>query len=412
MRNRVQGPGGPSAGPRVVPRAALGLALAAALAAAAALALGWARSPGGGEVRATFSAASALAGGDTAGFARAVAPRDLVFPEDHGAHPRYRTEWWYLTGNLEDEGGRRFGYQLTFFRNALRPEPVGRRSAWDTNQLWMAHFALTDVEGGTHRAAERLGRGAVGIAGAETEPFRVWLEDWELRGEGADGVFPLRLRAREGEWAVDLVLSRGKPLVLQGDRGHSRKGPEPGNASYYYSFTRIPTEGVVEVPEGRHRVRGASWMDREWSTSALGEEHVGWDWFSLQLSDGYDLMFFELRRADGTPDPLNHGVLVRPDGGYRRLSASEVELEPTGRWQSPLDGAAYPSGWVLRIPGEGVELELRPVLEDQEMNLSVRYWEGALDVRGSGVAGPVDGWGFAELTGYGEGTVRARGGDG
>jgi len=389
-------------------RALVAVGLIALLAGAVALAL---RLSGGPEegVRATLSAAGALAGADTAGFARAMAPRAFVFPDDHGAHPGYRTEWWYLTGNLTDADGRRFAWQLTFFRNSLSPEPPERASAWSTNQLWMAHFALTDVESGRHRAFERFARGAVGLAGAETEPLRVWLDDWELRGSGAGGisadprdVFPLTLVAQDEEWAIDLTLDAGKPIVLQGDRGWSRKGPEPGNASYYFSFTRMPTRGRVTVEGRTFEVEGASWMDREWSTSALGPEHLGWDWFSLQLSDGRELMFFELRRDDGRPEPLNHGVLVEPDGSYRPLSADAFEVEVLDRWTSPLDGARYPSGWRVRIPLERIDLEVIPVVRDQEMNLSVRYWEGAVEVGGTGVDGPITGVGFVELTGYGE----------
>jgi predicted secreted hydrolase len=353
-------------------------------------------------VRATLSAVGAIAGDDTAGYARAVAPRPFVFPADHGAHPEFRTEWWYFTGNLEGEAGRAFAFQLTFFRSALAPRVPERASGWSTNQLWMAHFALTDEAGRTHRAWERFARGAGGLAGASSDPVTVWVEDWSGRGPEGGGFFPLRLQAREGDWALDLTLDEGKPVVLQGEEGLSRKGSEPGNASYYFSFTRMPARGAVVVEGVRHPVSGRAWLDREWSTSALGSDHVGWDWFSLQLSDGRELMFFELRRADGLADPLNHGALVEPDGRSRTLGGAEVELEALGSWESPLDGVRYPSGWRLRIPGEGVDLRLVPLLPDQEVMLSFRYWEGAVRVEGMGVEGPVEGMGFVELTGYGE----------
>lgn len=382
------------------------------------------------EVRATLSAAEALAGGDTAGFARAMEVRPFVFPDDHGAHPGYRTEWWYLTGHLEavDPGagagaeGREFGFQLTFFRNSLAPDAPERASAWSTNQLWMGHFAITDVTTGRHLHEERFSRGAAGLAGAVADPFRVWLEDWELARlpdappvEGSGSAFPFRLRASlagpvggasgpgldaRGPASLDLRVDEGKPPVLQGDRGLSQKGPEPGNASFYLSWTRMPVRGTLRLGDARLDVQGEAWMDREWSTSALGEVHLGWDWFSLQLDDGRELMFFELRRRDGAPDPLNHGALVAADGTSRHLDGSAVELEVLDRWASPLDGAEYPSGWRLRVPDQGLDLVLTPRVRDQEMNVSFRYWEGALEVRGTADGRPVRGRGYAELTGY------------
>jgi predicted secreted hydrolase len=398
--------------------------IAAVLGALAWAALRLSAPPERSPVRATLSAAEALAGGDTAGFERALEPRPFRFPEDHGPHPGFRTEWWYLTGHLEAEdaaavgdpsgaGARReFGFQLTFFRSALAPDAPGRDSAWSTNQLWMGHFALTDVGSGRHLHEERFARGAAGLAGAEADPFRVWLEDWELARlpgapprEGSGSAFPFRLRASLAhgpEAGLDLVLEEGKAPVLQGDRGLSQKGPEPGNASFYLSWTRMPVRGSVRIDGEALDVRGEAWMDREWSTSALGDVHRGWDWFSLQLDDGRELMFFELRRRDGARDPLNHGALVAADGGWRRLEGSEVELEVLGRWSSPLDGATYPSGWRLRVPGEALDLVLTPRVPDQEMNVSFRYWEGALEVEGTAAGRPVGGRGYAELTGYAE----------
>lgn len=359
-------------------------------------------------VTATLSAAEALAGTDTEGFARAETVRPFVFPEDHGPHPDYRTEWWYLTGHLDGEGGEAYGFQLTFFRNALAPQAPDRASAWSTNQLWMGHFALTDVGTGVHLAEERFARGAGGLAGARADPFRVWLEGWELARdpeapprEGSGSAFPFRLFASTEEGAfLELEVEEGKTPVLQGDEGLSQKGPEVGNASYYLSWTRMPLRGRVRM-EGREvEVTGEGWMDREWSTSALDEVHRGWDWFSLQLDDDREIMFFELRRADGARDPLNHGAVVEPDGRWRVLGPDEVRLEVTGWWESPLDGARYPSGWEVEIASEALRLTLTPRVQDQEMNVSVRYWEGALTVEGTRGGVPVAGRGYAELTGY------------
>ncbi len=232
---------------------------------------------------------------DLNGFARAEGPRPLVFPDDHGPHDDFQTEWWYFTGNLTAESGEQFGYQLTFFRRALAPpaDRVARDSTWAAEQVYLAHFALTDVADGKHVAFERLARGAAGLAGAQAAPFRVWLEDWAVSAVGdgslSDIGAPVHLSATEGDTSLDLTLRNGKPPVLQGDRGYSRKGPEPGNASYYYSLTRLATEGTVAVGGQTYQVQGASWMDHEFSTSALGPEQVGWDWFSLQLDDGTEL---------------------------------------------------------------------------------------------------------------------------
>ena len=342
-----------------------------------------------------------LAGEDGGRFARAVAPRDFSFPRDHGPHPDFRTEWWYFTGNLAAaDGQREFGYQLTFFRSALTDEPAPRESAWATSQAYMAHFALSAPgnPGQEFFSYERYARGAGGMAGAETGPFRVWLEDWSA--EGGDGIPPLRLRGVTDEVAIDLELAPGKPPVLQGDRGLSQKGREPGNASYYYSFTRLPTTGRIDVGGTSFEVAGASWMDREWSTSVLDEGVVGWDWFSLQLDDGRDLMVYQLRRADGTADPLSAGSLVAGDGSYRTLAGAEYRIEPLASWSSPATDRAYPSRWRLTVPSAKLELEVDPVLEAQELSHSFVYWEGAVRVRGTAGGEPLAGRGYVELTGY------------
>lgn len=377
------------------------LLLAVGLAAAA----WWAVGDGSGEadeaggVSAGLSAAGALAGSDTAGFARATGPRPFEFPRDYGPHPEYRTEWWYLTGTLESDAGRDFGFQLTFFRTALQPEPVERASVWNTNQVWMAHFAVTDVDAGQHHAFERFARGAAGLAGAMAAPFRVWLHEWELAGTG-DAAFPMQLLARQDDTELQLVLDEGKGPVLQGEEGWSRKGPEPGNASYYLSWTRMPARGTVTVDGERHDVVGTAWMDREWSTSALGPDVEGWDWYSLQLSDGRELMFFELRRSDGGTDPMNHGSLVAEDGGVQALASDDVQIEVLDHWESPVDGTRYPARWRIRVPSEELDLTLVPKLADQEMRLSFRYWEGAVDIEGMAGERPVTGSGYVELTGY------------
>ena len=347
------------------------------------------------------SVTTLLGGEESDGFARATAPRAFRFPDDHGPHPKFRHEWWYFTGNLRGPGSRRFGYQLTFFRFALSPDPPARGSRWATNQAYMAHFAVTDVQGNRFHHFERTGRGAFGLAGATGSPLRVWLDDWSAEGKRTS-TLPIRLRAVEDGASIDLVLDTARPIVLQGDRGLSRKGAAPGNASYYYSMTRLATRGSVRVDGVSFPVEGNSWLDREWGTSSLEKGQTGWDWFALQLSDGRDLMFYRLRRGDGSTDPFSAGTLVLPDGSARPLSPADVRIEILGFWRSPESGARYPSRWRVLLPSEGMELEVVPRLADQEWRTAVRYWEGAVKARGTSGGEPVEGEGYVELTGYGE----------
>lgn len=374
-----------------------GRLLLAALVLAAAACGGDSPAPGPSD---TANVTTFLGGADDeARFARADMPKQFRFPEDHGAHPAYRSEWWYLTGNLADEAGRHFGYQLTFFRFALTPVAASRESAWGTDQLWMAHFAVTDTAAGRFHRGERFERQALGLAGAEAAPFRVWLADWELASTG-DAMFPLRLRAHTGEVRLSLLIDAGKPLVLQGEDGLDPKGPEPGNASYYYSFTRLPTHGSLGVADERFTVSGNTWIDREWSTSVLGPDLEGWNWFALQLEDGSDLMYYRLRRKDGGTSPFSGGILVAPDGAVAaRFTAADATLEPTEHWLSPATGVRYTVGWRLVVPRLALELDIRPRIPDQEMDLTVRYWEGAVSVAGRRGDAPISGVGYAEHAG-------------
>ena len=344
---------------------------------------------------------------DDARFARADTPREFRFPQDHGAHPDYRTEWWYLTGNLETGAGRHFGFQMTFFRFGIDAEPPERPSAWATDQLWMAHFAVTDTDAREFHADEKFERQALGLAGAQAAPFRVWLDDWELAsaGDGDADWFPLRLVADGDEFALDLGIDEGKPLVLQGEDGLDPKGPEPGNASYYYSFTRLPAEGRVRIGDTEHAVSGLVWMDREWSTSVLGPGVEGWNWFAIQLDDGYDLMYYRLRQTDGGTAPYSGGLLVDPDGEVAaRYGADQARLEASGHWKSPETGIRYTVAWRLQVPHLGIDLAVTPRMPGQELDLSVRYWEGAITVEGERDGSPVTGVGYAEHAG-----VSARG---
>jgi len=350
--------------------------------------------PRAGEI----TVAEALGGAPAAGFARATAPRRFSFPDDHGPHPGFRTEWWYFTGNLSAADGRRFGYQLTFFRVALVPEPVERPSRWGTDAVFMAHFALTDVAGKRFHHAERFSRSALGLAGAGGRPLRVWLEEWAAVETTAEP-WSMRLSAGEGDAAIDLTVRSLKPAVLHGEGGLSRKSGEPGNASYYYSLTRMATSGTVRAGGETFAVTGTSWLDREWSTSALGNDQVGWDWFALQLDDGREIMYYRLRRRDGTTDPSSAGTLVAADGSAHHLDADAVALVPREWWTSTDGAARYPSRWQLQIPSAAIDLEIVPRLAAQELRASVRYWEGAVAVKGTTDKG-LHGVGYVELTGY------------
>jgi predicted secreted hydrolase len=358
----------------------------------------------------TLAVGDALGGASPEGYARALAPRPMVFPEDHGPHPEYRTEWWYYTGNLTAASGRHFGFQLTFFRIGLAPGPTPRASAWASREAYMAHFALTDTGGRRFSASSRLSRAALGLAGAQARPFRVWVEDWSAEGVGGAAT-PVKLRAAEDDVAIELTLDTAKLVVLQGDRGFDRKGPEPGNASYYYSLTRMPARGRVTIGASSLEVSGLAWMDREWSTSSLGADLAGWDWFALQLDDGREVMLYQLRRADGRPDRFSAGSVVGVDGSSRTLAPDDFRIEALETWTSPRGGARYPSRWRISIPGERLELEVRPRLADQELALAVRYWEGAVAVAGRAGEHTIGGAGYVELVGYampgaGRGTPR------
>ena len=353
-----------------------------------------ARAPVGARV----SVAEAMSG-DTTGYARADRVRPFVFPADHGPHPAFKAEWWYVTGNVRatDGSGRRFGVQFTVFRSALAPaaDGAGRASGWAARQLYMAHVAVGDVANERFYDAERFARGAAGLAGATAEPVAAWLGPVRLDAVGdAGGAVPMRLRGEADGAAFDLTARPLKPVVLQGDRGLSQKGPGAGNASYYYAQTRMATTGTVTVGGEAVPVEGLTWLDREWSTSALSADQVGWDWFALHLDDGRDLMLYQLRRRDGTKDPLSKGSLVAPDGAKTPLDAVDYSLVPLTTWTSP-SGGRYPVRWRVRVPSAGIDAVVEATFEAQELDATVQYWEGAVDVAGS-----VAGVGFLEMTGY------------
>jgi predicted secreted hydrolase len=332
-------------------------------------------------------------------FARAIGVREFVLPRDHGPHFDYETEWWYYTGNLVADDGRPVGFQLTFFRRGLSPSPPPVGPGLRTNQIYFAHLALTDVSGQRHEFFERWSRGSAGLAGAQAEPFMVWLDDWRAAGITAEGR-SVRLRAHDGAWSIDLALVATKPLVRHGERGLSPKSSTPGNASYYIGYTRMTATGWVSTGEQPFSARGTAWFDHEWSTSALGPGAVGWDWFSLQLDDERELMFFGIRLGNGGIEPASGGTLIEKDGQTRRLGSTEVTVEVLERWRSPQSGALYPVRWHLVSTVAGLDLQVDRRLDTQELRTSFTYWEGAVSLRGTSRGRAVSGAGFVEMTGY------------
>ena len=342
----------------------------------------------------------------SSGFARAEGPRPLSFPADFGPHPGFQTEWWYYTGNLQTSDGRRFGYQLTFFRRALLPPDVNtaRPSDFAASQVYMAHFTLTDVSAGQFHVDERFERGAAGLAGAQAQPdYRVWLHDWsvqsavKLQGSAGDRY---QLHAENGGVSIDLQLTDLTGPVLQGEQGYSRKGADPSNASYYYSQPRLQTSGQIVVDGASYPVSGLSWMDHEFSTSSLQSDEIGWDWFALQLSDGSELMVYDFRLTGGGIGAYSNGTLIHPDGSTQTLSHADFQIEVLSSWKSPHSGATYPAGWRVRVPSQGIDLTVSPLLADQELNVSYSYWEGAVKISGQKDGQAVSGYGYVELTGY------------
>lgn len=332
-------------------------------------------------------------------FARAVEVRPFKFPADHGPHYEYQTEWWYYTGNLWAEDGDRFGYQFTIFRRGLSPGTPRAGEGLVTNQVYFAHLALTDIERETHRYDERFSRGAGGLAGARAEPFEVHIEDWSVRSHDIDAG-KVHLSAASSDFNLDLELEAVKPLVKHGVDGLSAKSDQVGNASYYLSFTRMDTLGTLSLDGREFEVQGSSWFDHEWSTSVLGRGAVGWDWFGLQFDDGRELMLYQIRRSDGSVDAVSGGTMVGEDGEAHRLSAQEIQVLNLGAWTSEESGATYPSGWRILIPSLELTLEVEPWIDDQEMEVSFTYWEGAVQVRGAQGGKEFFGNGYVELTGY------------
>lgn len=361
--------------------------------------------PGSSSTPPALRVSSILGNDADTAFARA---RDVIpfeFPRDHGAHPEYRSEWWYLTVVLTDADGHDYGVQFTLFRYALSAQPASP-GPWQTGQAYMAHLGVTDVRAGLHEGRVAFARGHPEQAGVQAAPLRAYLKNWHLAQVSPPGA-PLALQLTATARAdateplnVSLRVEQARPVLLQGNAGLSAKGPE--QASYYYSLPRMSATGTLRIGEREVAVTGQGWLDREWSTSVLGSHLVGWDWFALQLADGRDLMLFNLRRHDGARDPYDYGVIATDDGEQRKLGPADFALTPT-RWWTDDAGTEWPVAWRFELGQETFDVEA--LLDDQLMSLGVIYWEGIVAVRRDGQR---LGGGYMELTGYREGMQAPR----
>jgi predicted secreted hydrolase len=345
-------------------------------------------------------AGTSISTGIPSGFVAVDGSRPLTFPEDFGAHEDFRTEWWYYTGNLQTPEGRHFGFELTVFRVGLLPPTVAlpTDSNWYNHSLYFTHFAVSDIASEHFYAFERYSRPGPGLAGAQADPYRVWLDDWSIT-ESAPGVY--LLQAAQAEIALDLTLTDEMGVARHGENGYSRKGENITNASYYYSQPRLRADGFVKVGGVQHQVSGLAWKDHEFSTSVLDENQIGWDWFSLQFEDGPALMLFQLREHDGGTSASSSGTFIAMHGIPQPVQNSDFEISVLEEWRSPHTQGVYPAAWEIRLNEPNCVLEVQPWMADQEINFpTVTYWEGAVRFEGICNGAPARGNGYIELTGY------------
>lgn len=323
-----------------------------------------------------------------------------AFPRDHFSHPDFQTEWWYYTGNLSAAGGHKFGFELTFFRRAVSRDPA-KTGAWDVHDLFLAHLALSDLDGGKFYHTERTNRSGPGIAGVSEPRGRIWNGNWQIQWEGKEQ----KMQAIDERFELHLTLHSEKPPVIHGENGVSQKAEGPGRASHYISLTRLATSGSIELAGKRFEVAGTSWMDHEFFTHQLEPDQAGWDWLGLQFDDNSELMLFHIRRKDGSMDPYSAGTHVDALGKTTYLRASDFTLQPLAeKWTSSITRAAYPIHWKIAIPNLAIQLEARTPLESQELTgktkFAPNYWEGAIVLTGQHHTQPLTGVGYLEMTGY------------
>ncbi len=336
----------------------------------------------------------------TAAWEEAVPGWSYQFPRDHHAHQDFKTEWWYFTGNLTNKQGQRIGYELTFFRQGIRPpnERSATKSRLVIDDLKFAHFTVTDAAGQGFLFYDKTSRGSFGEAGFDQGDRLAWIDHWTLR-RADDGSFDLSAAAADAE--IQLHLVPQKAPVVHGTEGISRKAEGTGHASYYYSITRLATSGRVRVRKEVFAVKGESWFDHEWATNQLAAGQAGWNWVSAQFDEGSELMLYQMRLTNGAIDPISSGTLVRADGSSLSLTSRDFKMTPLSFWQSAATQAKYPIAWRVEVPRERLDLEIRPVLENQELVLPpLTYWEGAFEVKGARAGKPLRGHGYLELTGY------------
>lgn len=346
--------------------------------------------------------ALSLLGASTQPYRLALPGYRYEFPRDHFNHPAFQTEWWYYTGNLHSPDGRRFGFELTFFRQAADRSATPTPNVWDVRDIWMAHLALSDIDGHQFFHTERLNRSGAGTAGADQSQARVWNGNWQARWQ--PDFTAQHLQAVADRFSFDLSLKSAQPPAINGVNGVSQKSAGPGHASHYISLMRLITTGSLIIDGRRFTVEGTSWMDHEFFTHQLDPNQIGWDWFSLQLGDNSEVMLFRLRRGDGAPDPYSSGTYQDPHGRTVHLTTSEFSVTPGKVWTSPDTGARYPIEWTVRIPSLGIEAALTTPLPQQELTAKVpgspAYWEGAIDISGTKNHRPLQGTGYLEMTGY------------
>ncbi len=341
-------------------------------------------------------------------FKRALPGRTFSFPQDHFSHPEFKTEWWYYSGHLRSQDKRSFGYQLTFFRTGLNRDTKQQKSKWAIRDLYFAHLAITDESRGKFEYLEKISRGSLGEAGASPykageRAFRIWIEDWFVEGKGPSMQNHF-LKAGDKKFGLELMLTPEKNPVIHGQNGISQKAEGEGYASHYYSIPRLKTEGRIFLHDKEVPVQGISWMDHEFGSAQLREYQTGWDWFSIQMDNKIELMFYQLRHKDGKIDPYSSGTIIFPDGTYQHLLKKDFHIEVLDRWKSSKSGTVYPSRWKITVPSRQIELTLSPAVKDQELitkeSTRVTYWEGSVKVEGRYQGNSINGLGYAELTGY------------
>ncbi len=337
-----------------------------------------------------------------AGFKKAYEPIDFIFPDDYAAHNQYKIEWWYFTGNVTSKDGHKFGYQFTIFRNGLSAD-TSKLTSFGAKNMYMAHFAISDISNNKFYFTEKTVRESVDLAGTTISPTRIFIENWDIKAEFKDNdylnpTFSIKANAEDKNFAINLKLIPNKKMVLHGNKGLSIKSYETGNASYYYSFTNLLTIGEIKIDKQVYNINGKSWFDREFSTSALSENQQGWDWFSLQLSDSTEIMCFQLRNKANKTD-FAKGTYILKDGISEFIKASDFKLTPINYFTAE-SRKKYPSKWKFEYKAQNIFLEIETQIANQELNVFTKYYEGSVKFTGSKQGEAIGGSGYVEMTGY------------